>query len=470
MHTHTPLPGALALVLERGMIPEGSTVLCAVSGGADSICLLHWLSALRARLSFTLAAAHYNHNLRGEESARDEAFVRSFLRQCCQNHHLPPVELICGQGDVAGEAKRRGLGMEETARDMRYAFLRQAAQQVGAGVIATAHNADDNAETLLLNLSRGCGLRGLTGIPPCRDGLIRPLLTTRREEIEAYLHTFGLPHVEDSSNRDVRYTRNRMRHQVMPALRDMQPRLLEHLCQTARLLEQDEAFLLELANRELPAPVPIPGGLSACAETISAQPDPLAIRMVRLLLDKLGVGQCSAAHLSALVYLCRGADPSARLSLPRGLTARRVYDRLELTTLPEPCPPDPTPLPLPGQIHVPGGVLTVSQTVYNHQKQQPEHFFLSCAKTLPGMTLRARTSGDSLARPGRPRRTVKKLMIDEKLPRHLRDCVPVVDCGGRVAAVVGLGPDADFVPAPGEDCWQFVFTTKEKKGTDEHGT
>lgn len=465
MCTHTPLPSALALVLERNMIPEGSTVLCAVSGGADSICLLHWLSALRARLPFTLAAAHYNHNLRGEESQRDEAFVRSFLRQCC-----PGVELITGQGDVAAQAQARRQGIEETAREMRYAFLRQAAEQVGAVVIATAHNADDNAETLLLNLSRGCGLRGLTGIPPCRDGLIRPLLTTRREEIETYLHTFGLPHVEDSSNRDMRYTRNRMRHQVMPVLRDMQPQISEHLSQTARLLEQDEAFLLNMAKDALPAPAPIPGGLSACAKTIAAQPEALAVRMVRLLLDELTVGQCSAAHLSALVSLCRSQDPSARLSLPHGLTARRVYDRLELTLQPDPHALTPTALPLPGEVCLPGGVLTVSQTVYNGQKQQPEKFFLSCAKTAPGITLRTREIGDTLARPGRPRRTLKKLMIDEKQPRHLRNGVPVLDCGGQVAAVVGLGPDADFVPAPGEDCWQLVFTVKEKKGTDEHGT
>ncbi|MBO5917872.1 MAG: tRNA lysidine(34) synthetase TilS, partial [Oscillospiraceae bacterium] len=217
------------------MIPEGGTVLCAVSGGADSVCLLHWLAGLRALRPFTLVAAHYNHNLRGEESDRDEAFVRSFLRQCC-----PQVELIVGTGDVAGQARQGRQGIEETAREMRYAFLRQVAEQVGADVIATAHTADDNAETLLLNLTRGCGLRGLTGIPPCRDGLIRPLLTTHREQVEAYLRAFGLPHVEDSSNTDMHYTRNRMRHQVMPVLRDIQPRLLEHLSQTAHLLEQDE--------------------------------------------------------------------------------------------------------------------------------------------------------------------------------------------------------------------------------------
>lgn len=470
MYTHTPLPQALALVVERNMIPEGSTVLCAVSGGADSICLLHWLNKLRAQHPFTLMAAHYNHGLRGEESDRDEAFVRSFLRQCCQHHDLPGVELITGRGDVAGEAKRRKQGIEETARELRYAFLRQAAQTAGADVIATAHTANDNAETLLLNLSRGCGLRGLTGIPPCRDEFIRPLLTTQREEIEDYLRMFGLPHAEDSSNGDLRYTRNRMRHQVVPALQDIQPRLLEHLSQTAQLLEQDEAFLARQAASLLPAPESIPGGYSVCAKAIAAQPDPLAVRMVRQLLDRLTGGTCSSAHLLALVALCRSEDPSARLSLPNGLTARRVYERLELTVLPQPAAPDALPLPLPGQVSMDSGELTVSKIQYTAQEQTPDHFFLSCAKTQTGITLRPRATGDQLTRPGRPRRTIKKIMIDEKLPRHLRDSVPVLDCGGQVAAVVGLGPDVNFTPVPGEACWQFIFTTKNTKGTDQHGT
>lgn len=465
MNERTPLPGALALVLERDMIPEGSTVLCAVSGGADSICLLHWLASLRARLSFTLIAAHYNHTLRGEESQRDEAFVRSFLRQCC-----PAVELIVGRGDVAAEAQVRRQGIEETAREMRYDFLWQVARQVGAQVIATAHNADDNAETVLLNLSRGCGLRGLTGIPPCRDGIVRPLLTTHRSEIEDYLRAFGLPHVEDSSNNDTNYTRNRLRHQVMPTLRDIQPRITQHLCRTAQLLEQDEVFLTGQARKALPVPTAIPGGLSVPAQAIAARPDPLAVRMVRLLLDELTHRPCSGVHLTALVALCRTDDPSARLSLPHGITARRVYDRLEMTVQPLTPPAQSLPLPLPGQISVPGGVLTICQTPYDGQDQLPDHFFLSCAKTEEGLTLRARASGDSLTRPGRQHRTLKKLMIDEKLPRHLRDTVPVLDCGGRVAAVVGLGPDSAFLPVPGEDCWQFVFTRKKPKGTDEHET
>lgn len=462
MSTHSLFPHALELCREHDLLPRGGHILCAVSGGADSVCLLHWLTQLRAQFGFSLTAAHYNHRLRGDESRRDEDFVRSFLQTCC-----PGVPLVTGSGNVAAQAAQSGSGIEETAREMRYAFLRETARQVGADVIATAHNAEDNAETVLLHLLRGSGLRGLTGIPPRRDSLVRPLLTTRRQEIEAYLQHYGLPHVEDSSNADDRFTRNRVRHQIMPMLEQLQPQTVSHLGQTALLLARDEEFLCQLARQALPEPTSIPGGLSVPVCAIARESDVLATRMARLLLDRLNGdgGKCTVAHLLDLTALCRSAAPSARLCLPGGVVARRVYDRLELV---RECPaPEltPVPLPLPGELTLPFGTVTVRQILYEGQAQTPSSFYLSCEKTAAGLQLRPRRTGDELARPGRPRRTVKKILIDEKFPRFGRDTIPVLDCGGRVAAVAGLGPDTTVLPTPGEPCWHIIFTSHTQKGS-----
>jgi tRNA(Ile)-lysidine synthase len=153
------------------MFPPDGLILCGVSGGADSMCLLCSLRELSQSRGFSVAAAHFNHKLRGGASDGDEAFVRDF---CIRNN----ITLYTGCGDVASEAEQSGIGIEEAARNMRYDFLLKTASSIGADRIATAHNADDNAETVIMKLTRGAGLRGLGGIPPVRGIIIRPLLTT----------------------------------------------------------------------------------------------------------------------------------------------------------------------------------------------------------------------------------------------------------------------------------------------------
>ena len=293
------------LIREFRLIPPGSTVLCAVSGGADSVCLLHRLWRLRRELGFQLAAAHFDHRLRGEESAQDLEFVREFVSLCCGRERylrpdggvetLPPVELYTGSGDVAAQARASRRGVEETAREMRYAFLRETARQAGAQYIATAHTANDNGETILLHLARGTGLRGLCGIAPQSGDLIRPLLTTTREEVEGYLRFWGLPWREDPSNREDVYARNRVRHQVLPRLEELYPGVLVRLTDTARRLREDEAYLTAQAAGALDAlEEREDGSLVLPAEALSGLPQPLAVRAARLLLARAGGGTTGA--------------------------------------------------------------------------------------------------------------------------------------------------------------------------------
>lgn len=461
------MPPFNQLLEQYGMIPPGSTVLCAVSGGADSVFLLHRLYHLRCLYHFTLYAAHFNHRLRGKESDRDEAFVRSFVAGQCPkatvcSHEgtfvLPPVELFVGSGDVAGEAARTGRGIEETAREMRYAFLRRTAASLGGALIATAHTADDNAETILLHLARGSGLRGLTGIRPVGNGLIRPMLTTTRREVEEYLRIYGLPHVEDSSNTDEAFARNRLRRRVMPLLEELSPGFAERCGETAALLRTDEDYLTAQAARAVAGVEERDGELRLPAAALSALPDALAPRAARLLLARLRGGDTdlAAAHLLGVVGLCRGDSPSARLSLPGGLTARREYGTLVLTTRSDPDPCPVCPLAMPGETALGEFRAACRPVVYHGEPQEPWHFWLR--RDCTPLMARPRREGDRLSLPGRGSRTVKKLMIDRKLPRPLRPALPVLEREGSLAAVGGLGPHQDYLPQPGQPAWEITIT------------
>lgn len=229
------------LIDQYGMLPEESRVLCAVSGGADSMCLLHWLRQLRQERRFALYAAHFEHGIRGDESLRDAGFAE----EQCRKLEIP---FTLGKGDVPAFAARQKIGLEEAARILRYRFLDETADRLGCDRIATAHNRNDNAETMLMNLCRGSGTRGLAGIPPVRGRLIRPLLQTDRAEIEAWLQENGIPHIEDSSNQEDGNLRNRIRHQMIPMLEEMNPSVLAAFGRTASLLRADEDFLSGMAE------------------------------------------------------------------------------------------------------------------------------------------------------------------------------------------------------------------------------
>ena len=323
--------GMLRFSDENGLLPEGSVILTALSGGRDSMALLTALSLAAADRGWTVLAAHYDHGLRGEESRRDRDFVSAW----CRDHGIP---LAIGEGDVAGQAKRDRRGIEETARSMRYDFLYETARAVGASVIATAHNAEDNAETVLLHLTRGAGLDGLTGIPPRRGKLVRPLLASSRDEIDAFLSRNSIPWVEDSTNAQTVYARNRIRREVLPVLKELNPNLTETLTANLARLRADRDWLNAQAQPALDLAEKSPGRVTVPASALTELPPTVAVRVVKGLLAALDRWTVSAAHLEQVLSLAAREDPSAFVRIPGGVTARREYDRLVLTLNPEPRP------------------------------------------------------------------------------------------------------------------------------------
>ncbi len=431
----------------------GQRVTCALSGGADSVALLHCLLSLREELGVEVSAAHYNHCLRGAESDGDEAFVR---RLCASWG----VELAVGRGDVAACARETGRSLEEAARQLRYAFLLSQ-----PGLIATAHNADDQAETVVLNLLRGTGLRGLGAMAPRQGRVIRPLLPVTRAEVEAYLSAHGLPHREDSSNHRDDALRNRLRHHVMPLLRAENPNLSETVGRMTDLLRQDEAYLEERTDALL-AQAARDGGWDC--RTLRAAPAVLRRRAIRRLLE---LPKPSMAHVDAVDRLLDRLDGSASADLPGGVTARREYGLLRLETAHGPETFQPVRLEVGQQVLLPELSLRISAegpVILEKELDYLSTFaikydMIDKAKVL---WVRPRRTGDTLRLPG-GQKSLKRLMIDRKIPAARRNTIPVLADGQGVLAVWQLGVDFDRMARPGEQALLIEIQYEERACDDK---
>ena len=304
-------------------------------------------------------------------------------------------------------------------------------------------------------------LRRAEKIPPRRGRLVRPLLATSRAEITAYLEAHGLSHVEDASNADPAFARNKLRHQVLPLLQALNPRLEEALGESIRRLRADNDYLNAQAAGMAREAAWADDDLVIRAQLVARAPDPIAVRIIRWMLLEMGEHQFSAAHLQAVVDLARSSAPSGRVDLAHGLTAYRVYGDLLLTVQGEdPLPPfTPVPLALEGETSLPeaGWALTCRRAVTPAEAPQGgNHFFLDPARLSGPLVLRPRQTGDRLALPGRGEKTVKKLLIDGKVPRRLRERVPVLADGAGVVWLGGFGPHRDRLAAPGVEALEVA--------------
>ena len=380
---------------EQQLIARGDRIVCAVSGGADSMALLFCLYLLKDEWELDLSAAHFNHHLRGEESNRDEQFVRDF----CKGYGIP---LYTGEAQVVTGPK----GLEAAAREARYAFLKNL-----PGKIATAHTADDNAETMLMHLIRGTGLKGLGGIMPRNGNVIRPILNATREDVENFLTEYCVDHITDSSNNTDDFLRNRLRHQVMPLLKAENPRLAENLSATALRLRQDEQALESLAASQDPGNV---AALRAMAPAVRA-------RALEHFLKSCGIREPEAPHIALAESLVFSENPSARGSFPGGITICRNYGVLQKL--------NPT---ASAQYHL---EVTDAEEICNNSDT-------FTAVTQGTIYIRSRQSGDSIRLPGGSK-SIKKLFIDKKIPAPERNAVPVVCDDLGIIGIGGIGVNQD---------------------------
>lgn len=410
----------------------GERILIACSGGADSLALTDVLLQLREPLQLQLYVAHLDHMLRGDASRADAAFVRDFCRQ----HGL-----VCfiQAADVAAYASKHRMSDEMAAREVRYGFLRETAAAIGGAKIATAHHRDDQAETVLLHLLRGSGSCGLAGIRPATDGIIRPFLGVTRAEIESYCRERNLTPRHDATNDQTEYTRNRLRLELLPQLKERyNPAIVEALCRSAELLADEHAFIQEYAREQW----------SSIARTearqviFDRQRLQLILPAVQRELFRLALEQVkgdlkgvSFLHIEKMMTLAGTGQTGAEIMLPQGIRVRCRYDDLEIFQITSQRSPKPlAPIDFEQVLTVPGitkiqplGLSVMAEIAEKFPDLRKSNSIICDADKLEGpLCVRCRRPGDRFSPSGvGGSKKIKEYLIDQKIDRERRDFIPL---------------------------------------------
>ena len=417
---------------QNHMVELGDGVLVGLSGGADSVGLLLVLWKLRETFQISLRALHVHHGLRGAEADRDAAFSRML----CERLEIPFYEFRI---DAAKEALDRKCSIEEAGRLARYRLYEETAraweEEIRRVHIATAHHADDNAETVLFNLFRGSGLTGLSGIAPVRGRIIRPLLWAQRSEIQAWLRQQGQDWVEDSTNQESEYSRNWLRNELLPAVKErLNAQAVRHIDQASRRIRQADAYLEEVAEEWLQKHAP---DGKADAGALAEQAEIVQGYIVRRLFlkSKMPLRDVTETHVQAVRELLHQGTGKS-ISLPHGFRAVNVYGFLEVRPLSHPG--ERKEVLLPGsqdenllQMHI-----FPCENGDEFPKNQYTKWF-DYDKINVGLSIRYRKNGDYLTLSGGGKKKLRRYMIDEKIPENERDRIPVLADGDHVLWVVG---------------------------------
>ena len=432
------------LIKKQNMIEKGDRVLVAVSGGADSVCLLSILNFLAEELEITVFAAHLNHMLRGEEADSDEEYVNKLCKKM-------KIKLFAKRVDVKKVREDEGLTLEEAGRKARYDFFNEIKEKEKITKIATAHNRNDRAETVLMRIIRGTGLDGIRGIEYKRqDGVIRPLLDTDREDIEKYLGEQSIDYCTDRTNKDNDYTRNRVRNELIPYLKEkFNPSVVDSLIRFSDISGEDADFINGYAERlyeRINNPMPSHKPYSLHIETFGMVEEAVKKRLIMITAKKaVGVDiNLEYKHIKNIISITE-TDTELGIDLPGGLRVERQYEWLIFINKNEREIVKEDALfvkvmPLSSyfveSINKEITFKLVDPEIY---KKNIREIMLDYDK-LEGkeLIMRSRLKGDRMVYfPDGKEKKIKKIFIDDKIPRADRDKIPLLCSDGEVADIIG---------------------------------
>jgi tRNA(Ile)-lysidine synthase len=432
------------------MIRPGDRVVVAVSGGPDSVCLLHLLYDLRDELGIDIVVAHFNHGLRPAEDEDETAFVRGLAESL-----VLPFET-----EKAAPALVADASIEEKARKARYRFLEKVRTTRQAQKIALGHSLDDQAETVLMRLLRGSGPSGLAGIPPVRDRIIiRPLIDVPRRDIEDYLKAHHCKYVTDSSNLQTEYLRNKIRLQLMPLLREYQPRLLERLGRTAELLRDENEYMDLLADHWLDEMRSSPGEghISFLIDDFLQLPLPLRRRVARQAIKRIRktTRRIHRRHIHAIHNLAQAEKPQGVLHLPKGLVIQKSYDRL-IFSMGAGIEPRSFYYILEGPGTYPMEEIGKTLTLVEIRKEDlfepgpsPWTVHLDAGKICYPLVARSPRPGDRFIPLGmKGHKKVKDFFVDLKVPSQVRQATLILFSGDTPIWIAGFRIDDRFKVQP----------------------
>jgi tRNA(Ile)-lysidine synthase len=450
--------------LERmGPVRPGERVVVGVSGGPDSVVLLHLMAQLGNASGWSVHAAHFDHGLRGAGSQDDARFVQ----QLAEGWAIP----LTLESAPPGSLTRHGRGLQAAAREARYAFFERVASATGARWVATGHTADDQAETVVMRWIRGGGATGLAGIPAVRGRFIRPLLAVSRAEIEAYLEAVAVTPRRDPSNDDPRFFRVAVRQTIIPALRALNPRAVETIGRAAGLLADDAAWLEACAEECLASLVRGAGeGWIELARAELGELHPaLRRRVIRRALARIRDDATDVAfHLVESVCRRLAARSVGRIAIGRDLAADLGANLVRFATAraERPSPPSPVELPAAGERALPewGLVVTVRCGSGAEVPRGPHEAAFDIDR-LPGMlAVRSRAPGDVFFPEGMSgRKRLQDYFVDTRVPRWRRDRTPLLVAGGEVIWVIGSRRDRRYLAVAGTTSRSVVVTVCQGK-------